>query len=686
MMGALVLLTAACGEDGGGGAAGGTASGGQGGTGASGGEGGVQAGAQLDCPPGEVDDGDGCLAPGVPTDGCGQGFEPDGEGGCLAILPDAPCASGSMALPGEQTCRPVSPCGAGTWGDIPTDGSTLFVDASYGGGNENGSQAQPFTTVQQALAAAASGGRIAVAAGSYAEDLFIDKPVELWGKCPSEVTLGGPGPSAAIELQSSAAGTEIHSLAVTGAGEGILSFNANVVVEGVWVHDTSSYGVAVYGGTPAAEGTVRDSLIERAAIVAVSAHNSMLTLEDSVVRDTQPSSSGDFGRGVEAGGTSAPSTVVVRRSVVSASRDSGIVAYPGTLIVEDSLVTGTLPQASTLTRGGGIEAFYNASAGIRSELTIRGSVVEGSHYCGVCVEDSELLMERTTVRDTQPQQADNLLGFGVRIFGVNAALAQRPYGEIRASTIDGAYLVGLPLVGGEALVESTIVRNVQPRATDQYFGRPISLEPSNLTGLGSTATLRGVLAERGHEVGIHVLASEAAIESTWVRDIEPRAADQTFGAGIAYTLDIFSQVTASGHVSQTVIENVHAAAFAVAGGVVTASDIQVEEALAQPSGDFGDGIIVSSYLLLIPGIYPSSLEIARATVRGSARAGIASFGADIFVGESLLDCNAIQLDGESVEGADYSFEDGGGNVCRCGSEEICKVLSSGLEPPLPPVF
>src|SRR5437868_3161882 len=41
----------------------------------------------MQCAPGQtpLDDG-GCQDAGVPPDACGQGFEPDGQGGCNAIL------------------------------------------------------------------------------------------------------------------------------------------------------------------------------------------------------------------------------------------------------------------------------------------------------------------------------------------------------------------------------------------------------------------------------------------------------------------------------------------------------------------------------------------------------------------------------------------------------------------------
>jgi hypothetical protein len=60
-----------------------------------------------------------------------------------------------MAVPGETACRPVMPCAQGRWGDIPVDGATEHVDGSYAGGQSDGSDARPWTTIGEAVSAAA---------------------------------------------------------------------------------------------------------------------------------------------------------------------------------------------------------------------------------------------------------------------------------------------------------------------------------------------------------------------------------------------------------------------------------------------------------------------------------------------------------------------------------------------------
>src|SRR5262245_59309187 len=166
----------------------------------------------MPCPPGELAVNGSCQPAGVPPSACGKGFMPDGKQGCEPILPAAPCPAGQMAIPGETTCHEVAPCGQGTWGTIPVDADTQFVDKAYAGGGSDGTQAKPWTTIQEGIAAAKPGAIVAVAAGKYAEDLFIQgKAVRLVGRCPAMVEVSGT--SSAIQvLDQAAGGTEIRDL------------------------------------------------------------------------------------------------------------------------------------------------------------------------------------------------------------------------------------------------------------------------------------------------------------------------------------------------------------------------------------------------------------------------------------------------------------------------------------------
>ncbi|MBW2458874.1 MAG: hypothetical protein JRI68_30520, partial [Deltaproteobacteria bacterium] len=128
--------------------------------------GGTGGAAPEGCAPGSMptgDDANPCLPPGIPAESCAVGFTPVGDG-CEVVLPVEDCAEGTMAIPGETACREIAPCGTTTWGEIPiTEPGTVFVDGSYLGGDGDGTEAQPFVTIQEGVDAAAAGAIVAVA-------------------------------------------------------------------------------------------------------------------------------------------------------------------------------------------------------------------------------------------------------------------------------------------------------------------------------------------------------------------------------------------------------------------------------------------------------------------------------------------------------------------------------------------
>jgi hypothetical protein len=219
-------------------------------------------GCEQRCPAGEIELDGVCQPAGVVEGQCAEGFVYDGDHGCEPV--GAPiCGPGTLAVPGEEACHPVVAC-TGTWGAAPLAANTVYVQAGAIGGG--GSQAMPFASVQQGIDAATNGAVIAIAAGSYAEDVAIGKAVQLWGACPEQTTIVGTGTEiAAVYVQSGAAGAQLHDLGVSGAGIGVLVAGAiDVVIDQLWIHDTARRGIdaeTVFGTTSV---SVTRTLVENA--------------------------------------------------------------------------------------------------------------------------------------------------------------------------------------------------------------------------------------------------------------------------------------------------------------------------------------------------------------------------------------------------------------------------------------
>lgn len=194
---------------------------------------------------------DNCIRPGVPPDGCAEGFVHDGEYGCHATLPAEVCPVGQMAVPGDAACRPVMPCPGEKWGDIELAADTMYVDARYPGTDSDGSAARPWRTIGEAYEAAASGAMLAIAEGSYLEDpLILGKPVRLMGVCPEKVELVG-----GLRIFNGA-GTEVHRISIRKAGIYVTT-SPEVLIDRVWLHGSA---LVLDAG---ASVKVIDSLIEK---------------------------------------------------------------------------------------------------------------------------------------------------------------------------------------------------------------------------------------------------------------------------------------------------------------------------------------------------------------------------------------------------------------------------------------
>jgi len=646
-------------------------------SGATGGNTATTPGAVLACPPGELELPDGsCDPPGVPADGCGIGFEHDGDGGCVAKLPD--CAPGQLALAGETECRPVSSCRGGPWGAAPIAASTQFVDASHMGPSD-GSATNPWTSVQQALDVATSGAVIAIAPGAYDEDVVVTTPVELWGRCAGEVQIGSSAAEPAITL---AADTELHALAITGTGIGVdVAGAATVVLEEVWIHDTSHIGI--YGESTTAE--VRETLIENATVAGVLALGANVTIESSVIRDTQ-ALDGTFGRAISAetpAGMPMPSQLSVQRSVLERNQQTAVTTIGSSVDIADTLIRDTRVEEATGIWGSAVEAFHDDATGLDASIVVVGSILEQSHSCGICAGDADLTVERTTVRDVKAEVSTDLYGYGLQIYTYGYHDRGRPRGVVRASLVEQVSGFGVIFGGADGSIETMLVRDVASEAATRNYGRGISMDPSVDTLEPANVELRGARVERAHESGISVLSSRATIDSVHVADIAPREIDGAFGVGVAVVPHLSTFAPGQATVSRAVVERAHVAGLLVAAADVVASDIIVRDTLPQPEGEvFGDGIMVSSYLVILPQLFPTSLEATRVTVERAPRAGLAAFAAPVRLANSLFECNAIDLNGETVSETAFELVDEGGNVCGCAdARSVCRVLTSNLEPP-----
>jgi hypothetical protein len=683
------------------------------------------------CPPGSALFEGTCELAGVPPSACAPGFVHDGDAACEPVLPAAPCSDGSMALPGEPRCRPVAPCGAGRWGDAPVDAATEHVDGAYAGADSDGSAARPWKTIQAGIDAAAAGGLVVVAEGSYVENLLVSgKAVRLWGRCPSLVTVLGPGGAiAALEVKHVPLGVEIRRLAVTGKTNGVVVSGdaSGVVLDELWIHDTMLGGLSTEDYVGPAEGMLRRSLVDRARGFGIACGGARLRIEDVAVRATVPAAF-DLGDGLRVipGHAGGPGLLEARRVWVERSVGAGVVVVGSEAILDGVVVRGTEPASPQATAGGvavvhgsepdaearaslrrslieegalslvvlgGAEALVEDTVlrgladgppavargasveslfGLPSKLTMRRTLVDRVRDMGVFLADSEATVEATVVRDVR----SGPMGLGQGVFLQADGLGPAPRAIVQDSVIERAEEFGV-VVQGDLLLEGSIVRDsggdARPQIPVLTSGAGVQVQRGG-TGEVSRLTVRASLLERNRPTGIAVLGCEALVEASEIRQT---ALTPVGTAGIGVHVQ-YVDGPARATVLGTLVEESHSGGVSALSAALRLEGSVVRRTRPRADGLLGDGAVAVRHIQ-----HPAELEVVRSVIAESARAGIASFGASVHVEETELRCQDIDLAFEDALGVASSYE--GAGLCGCPVPAApCVPRSAGLAPPEPP--
>jgi len=164
---------------------------------------------------------------------------------------DDACDDGYVDDGGE--CVPEN-CGVGPWGNLPVTPDTVYVDGEATDGGD-GSEAAPLDTIGAGMdaAGAAGGGLVAVARGTYLENVLLGdehQNVELAGRCLELVTLdasGGGEEAQGFFVQVAQMGSDpiaVSGLTVTGAPDvGIAVVGGKLHLTDVHVLDNKSEGI-----------------------------------------------------------------------------------------------------------------------------------------------------------------------------------------------------------------------------------------------------------------------------------------------------------------------------------------------------------------------------------------------------------------------------------------------------------
>ena len=695
------------------------------------------------CQAGQVQQKDGtCRPAGIAASECGEGFVHDGVDACNPILPSAPCPLGKMAIPGETTCHEVAACGAGTWGDIATDADTQYVDASFAGASDGTAQ-KPWSTIGAAVLAAKSGATVAIAAGSYPEWVKINKPLTVWGVCPSKVEVAGPDGGNALQIVPGGGGTTIRGLAVTGKWNGIgLDTAATVKLRQVWIHDTGNLGFYAWSDTGAlAQATVTTSLIEGAHGAAILGHGAALEVDGCVMRDMLGNMQNGTGRGVmiTPGTSGTVPTLAVKHSLIERTVVQGIASFDAATTIDSTVIRDVkvAPELDLTIECVGSVSFM----GLPQSLSITRSFLARCHLLGVHAAAGKLDMNAVTLRDVVQAKSGAAVLTGGDKKPVTATVSY--------SVADGVRGIAFYISGKGARLDGVVARHVSRYVTEKIDARGVGIAVIGEAGGTSDAVVRGARVEDVEGAGIVINEATATIESARIEGIrfkldseplggsgimigatkDPTAVEHPIqptkatvisssigkidGGGIdvqggsaeirstrvhdidavdAYFGRAIRVLTLEGRLgsatlSHCLLEGTKGIALFVVDASATIDHTIVRASLETKHG-YGDSVTLMSFV----GQPPATIDISDSILADAARAGLANFGGSATARGSRIDCAAIDLDGEpfeydlqliaSKQPNEPKFSDLGGNRCGCGATaRSCQIKSTHLTPP-----
>ncbi len=477
---------------------------------------------------------------------------------------------------------------------------------------------------------------------------------------------------------------------------GLEVFGANVTVEGSVVRGTKARVTGLIGGDgifSAFDRGVRANVVVRGSLIEKNESSGLLLIgidaivEDTVVRDNQPSPRDrTFGQGIilrDQKVTKARTVLQLRRSVVERNFEVGVFLDGSEATIEQTIVRETKSQLASGTLGSGIYAQDNFATKQPAKLVVRGALVEKNRGNGVAGAGSDVTVEGSVVRDNEPQTKDQKFGTGITIIG-SADTGAAGVLIVRGTFVRGNREVGVLAGGATALIEGCVVEDTGPRVSDKAAGVGVYAYDSPDTKVRAQMTVRGSLVQRNHEGGIVGFGADLVVEDTVVRDTLPTVRDGMFGGGIHGGVNPITMARSAVVVRRCLVHRTRSTGISVFGSEGTVEATIVRGVLAQEAdGLFGDGVASLMDLDL-----PGSLLLQRSIVEGSARAGVAVFGASLSLGGSRLTCNGFDLNfSPDMARGKFPAEltDSGSNTCGCeGAIVTCRAASASLQPTAAP--
>jgi hypothetical protein len=225
-------------------------------------------------------------------------------------------------------------------------------------------------------------------------------------------------------------------------------------------------------------------------------------------------------------------------------------------------ITATTPLVPTIDIGSSVE-LHN--------LGVSGA------YVGIRVlAGTDALVDRVWVHDTGER------GFVLeRSDGSGSAI-------VRDSLIERARYGGVSVLGGTALIERVVVRDVRVRDDGKGgIGMPVLRHPM---GGNAKITIKSSIIDRASDAGVAINGADVSIENSWIHAVRPNGKNNN-GVGVARGPDVGKRGEGVVTIASTVIDDCRYAGISSATGELVVRNVTVRgilEDLARKN--YGQGI------------------------------------------------------------------------------------------------
>jgi hypothetical protein len=242
--------------------------------------------------------------------------------------------------------------------------------------------------------------------------------------------------------------------------------------------------------------------------------------------------------------TRAHSTATISAIVVEKTTTAGIVVSDSEATIKYTVLRRI--QLDESGRGTAINIQQSRAAKDslgRANVKITGCVVDGSAHVGVYVLGSDATIESTIVRNTI---SDNAAAYQTGIMSASTGndLSERANITVRSTIVENNGLTGVRVDGADLTLENSIVRG---QGSYGFFA-----QYNHETDTRSVATIRRSIVDKNRNSGVVALGSDLEMVSSLVRDTLPE--DGLRGVGVTIQADWEHDMPASGKLYMCRIE------------------------------------------------------------------------------------------------------------------------------------